>query len=298
MHIPTRFLIAILIIASVVAIPLAGGADDANDTFPLIGGDQGYYRVHSDVDGATVFLDTIQEGVTSGGYLDVQVYVTGTPFRTYTVRKAGYVPFTADITQYPAKDETVDLFANLTPLPHFTRELQSGWNLLSTPVLLDNWSDTISSIFTPEDRAEIDMILKYNDSGWFVVGDEDPLMPLEAFYVDVVGSAPVTANFFPSPFASGPPERDLPAGMSLIGPAPAFDNGTFPDTPVEEALASIREGTNGGIGYVIGISPALDQPGWAYPRGGVSQVMMPFHGYWVVMDNPGTLKGGSATPVS
>ncbi len=296
MQIPTRFLVAFLIIA--IAIPLVTGADDdTNDTFPLIGGDQGYYRVHSDADGATVFLDDIQEGVTSGGYLDVQVYVTATPFQTFTVRKAGYVPFTADITQYPAKDETVDLYANLTPLPHFTRELQGGWNILSTPVLLDNWSDTIPSIFTPEDRAEIGMILKYNESGWFVVGDEDPLMPLEAFYVDVVGSAPVTANFFPSPFASGPPERDLPAGMSLIGPAPEFTEGTFPDTPVEEALASIRDGTNGGIGYVIGISPALDQPGWVYPRGGASQVMMPFNGYWVVMDNPGTLKGESTTPV-
>lgn len=131
------------------------------------------------------------------------------------------------------------------------------------------------------------------------MGDEDPLLPLEAIYVDVAeGAGTVTANFFPSPFPSDPPERSLPAGRSLIGPAPAYTNGTFPDMPVEEALASILQGTDGGTGYVMAISPALNQPGWGYPRGGASEEMMPFHGYWVVMDNPGTLQGESTTPVS
>jgi hypothetical protein len=82
-----------------------------------IGGDIGWYVVHCNVNGATVFFDSTNEGQINQGTLTVQVYVTGTPFKTYSVQMNGYTPFTAAIDQYPAKGQTVDLYATLNPLP-------------------------------------------------------------------------------------------------------------------------------------------------------------------------------------
>ncbi len=82
-----------------------------------IGGDVGWYAVHVNVDGATVQFDNEVKGVTSQGVLSVQVYVTGTPYRTYTVTKEGYLPYTAAVDRYPARGETVDLYVDLSSAP-------------------------------------------------------------------------------------------------------------------------------------------------------------------------------------
>ena len=82
-----------------------------------IGGDIGWYVVNCNVDGATVFFDTTNEGQIAQGTLTVQVYVTGTPFKTYSVQMPGYTTFNAPITQYPAKGEKVNLYATLNPVP-------------------------------------------------------------------------------------------------------------------------------------------------------------------------------------
>lgn len=84
---------------------------------PVIGGDIGWYTVHSNVDGVTVQFDNEVKGVTSQGVLSVQVYTTGTPYKTYTVTKEGYLPYTASIDRYPAKGETVDLYVTMNAAP-------------------------------------------------------------------------------------------------------------------------------------------------------------------------------------
>ncbi|MFA4825263.1 MAG: PEGA domain-containing protein [Methanoregula sp.] len=91
-----------------------------NATPASIGGDIGWYNVHSNVDGATVKFDNDDKGKIAKGTLSVQVYVTGTPYRAFTVYKAGYVPFTGSIAQYPAKGQTVDLYATLNAEPATT----------------------------------------------------------------------------------------------------------------------------------------------------------------------------------
>jgi hypothetical protein len=83
----------------------------------LIGGDIGWYNVHCNVEGATVSFNNEAKGKITDGSLSVQVYVTGTPFRTFTVYKAGYVPFSGAIDQFPKKGDTVDLYATLNALP-------------------------------------------------------------------------------------------------------------------------------------------------------------------------------------
>jgi hypothetical protein len=83
----------------------------------LVGGDIGWYKVYCNVDGATVSFNNEVKGQITNGSLNVQVYVTGTPYRTFTVYKTGYVPFTGSIDQYPKKGETVDLSATLNVQP-------------------------------------------------------------------------------------------------------------------------------------------------------------------------------------
>lgn len=83
----------------------------------IIGGDKGYYAVHCNQDGATVLFDSTNMGVTANGVLIVQVAVTGTPYNSFQVTKAGYTTYNGVITKYPAKDQTVDLYAVLNPAP-------------------------------------------------------------------------------------------------------------------------------------------------------------------------------------
>lgn len=85
-----------------------------------VGGDIGWYKVHCNVNGATVSLNNEEKGQITDGSLSVQVYVTGTPYRTFTVYKTGYVPFAGTIEQYPKKGETIDLYATLNALPEPT----------------------------------------------------------------------------------------------------------------------------------------------------------------------------------
>lgn len=80
-----------------------------------IGGDVGYYTVYCNVDGADVYFNSDYKGQISGGELTVSVYVTGTPYTTYSVQKSGYTPFTAQISDYPSAGETVKLHATLNP---------------------------------------------------------------------------------------------------------------------------------------------------------------------------------------
>ncbi|MDD1689573.1 MAG: hypothetical protein LUQ66_02830 [Methanoregula sp.] len=90
--------------------PVAATATTAPAT---IGGDTGWYLVYCNVDGATVKFDNDVKGQIAQGSLKVQVYVTGTPYKTFTVYKAGYEPYTGTIDKYPGKGETVDFSATL-----------------------------------------------------------------------------------------------------------------------------------------------------------------------------------------
>ena len=96
---------------------------------PVIGGDQGWYLVHCNVDGASVYFDNDDKGVIASGELSVPVYTTGTPYKTYTVSKDGYTTFTEAISQYPAKGETVDLYATLNPATVPTTKAPLGMGL-------------------------------------------------------------------------------------------------------------------------------------------------------------------------
>jgi hypothetical protein len=82
-----------------------------------IGGDMGIYRVHSNVNGAEVFFDGEYKGNITDNILDVPVYSTGTPYRSFTVEKEGYRPYTGVINSVPAKGQVFNLYATLSALP-------------------------------------------------------------------------------------------------------------------------------------------------------------------------------------
>jgi PKD repeat protein len=84
---------------------------------PIVGGDKGYFSIHSNVDGANVFFDSDLKGTTASGVLVVPVYLTAPHYMNYTVTKAGYYPVTANLPGYPAKDQTVDINVNLVAIP-------------------------------------------------------------------------------------------------------------------------------------------------------------------------------------
>jgi hypothetical protein len=82
-----------------------------------IGGNQGWYTVNCNVNGATVMFDNTVVGTITQGTLTVPIYTTGTPYQTYTVSMPGYLPYTAPMPSVPAPGQTVTLYATLNPAP-------------------------------------------------------------------------------------------------------------------------------------------------------------------------------------
>jgi len=116
-----------LITAAAVMIALAA-------MFPAvsaqtIGGDQAWFAIHCNVDGASVYFDGGYKGTISGGSLTVPVYTTGTPYSTVSVEKSGYYPASASLTPCPSAGQTRDIYVTLNPKPPSTGSL----SISSTP---------------------------------------------------------------------------------------------------------------------------------------------------------------------
>ncbi|MEN6442856.1 MAG: hypothetical protein WC391_07305 [Methanoregula sp.] len=110
------FLISIAFVGCVSALSVTA----ETVTPQMIGGDKGTYLVTANVDGANVTFDSDPVGVITNGQLLVEVYTTGTPYRVMTVEKTGYAVYTANITEVPAKGETVTMNVTLVPLAPVT----------------------------------------------------------------------------------------------------------------------------------------------------------------------------------
>lgn len=80
-----------------------------------IGGDTGYYMIWSNEDGVTIELDGEDKGMTMNGYLQIPVFTTGTPYKTMTATKPGFVPVTEEITGVPGAGETIDMYVTMNP---------------------------------------------------------------------------------------------------------------------------------------------------------------------------------------
>ena len=105
--------------ATAVPTPVPTTQVTAVPTTPApVGSEKGWIRVNCNVNGAAVTFDTSSSGgVISAGFSDTEVVTTGTPYKTFTVRKSGYTTFTGPVTSWPANGKTVDLYATLNPNP-------------------------------------------------------------------------------------------------------------------------------------------------------------------------------------
>ena len=176
------------------------------------------------------------------------------------------------------------------PPEYFTTTLGDGWNLFSTPIELAPGHRELDEIFPLSEFQNIEAILGWDSTGWFIPVSGYQLKSRYALYIKVDGTA--TAYIYPLVDIPHPlPARNLPAGWNLVGPQPFYQNGTFPAIPVEDDLISIYEGTGGVMGYTMVVSPDINQPYWTYIRDGSSQNLLPYKGYWVYMQNPGQLAG-------
>ena len=87
----------------------------AMEPIPPVGGEKAYYMIHSNVDGAEVYFNgDWYEGTIENGTLLVQTCTSCTPVWSYTIKKCGYFPLTQENHEFPGKDETIHLYANLT----------------------------------------------------------------------------------------------------------------------------------------------------------------------------------------
>jgi len=178
--------------------------------------------------------------------------------------------------------------------------LNEGWNIFSTPVLLEENQSQFSQVFPEVEQEKILVALGWDGAQWYCPAGSDTLRPLYAYFIKVADGEIANATLVPSNVPSAPPERTVSKGMNLIGVAPAYDPGTqsFPEMPLDEALVTIEE-VGELPGYAIVISPSLNQPGWSYAKGGQVYNVQPFKGYWVFMNNgPDTLAGFSTTPIT
>ena len=144
---------------------------------------------------------------------------------------------TATITMDSAKAVAASFQA--TDPDAITITLDSGWNVISTPIWLDEDSDRTDEILS----GSWDMAYRWTGTKFSKLSNNYKWEPLQAFYVHVTGTA--TATFAPSQEMMAPNDRKLSSNKwALIGPSPIDGTGAL---TVDEVLA----GLNGNWANVI-----------------------------------------------
>lgn len=103
-----------ILVCSICLILITGSSAQS------IGGDCGWYVFHSHADGTIISLDSEEKGVITDGELSVPVYITGTPYATYTAvyDADGYhESVTKTLPSVPGKGERIDIYLDITPAP-------------------------------------------------------------------------------------------------------------------------------------------------------------------------------------
>jgi len=181
----------------------------------------------------------------------------------------------------------------------FSAQLNDGWNTFSTPIKLNSSNSTFEKIFSPAEQQKVIVVLGWDGTQWYIPQGSTHVEPLYAYFIKVKEGTTATAVFVPSESVTTLPSRQIVEGINLIGPAPSYDKDTneFQKMPLDKALVTI-ESVRNFPGYLIVVSPGLNQPGWSYAKGGPSRDLLPFKAYWIVMENgPDTLYGFSTTPI-
>lgn len=182
---------------------------------------------------------------------------------------------------------TAQVTVTLGKGPNGSTKLLRGWNIISTPWVLEDGKDTIDKILADPDYVE--QAWGYRDGQWYQVTSAGPesmkLRPLETLYVKLKGAT--DAVFWAKPGLGTPPVRELAVGWNLVG------NSANQDKSVKEALSSISGS------YAVVISPeGCNQGSWVYtPQTATEYNMEAYRGYWVYMIKPDNLAGQAMPPL-
>ncbi|MCK9316933.1 hypothetical protein [Methanoculleus sp.] len=103
-----HFLVILLVACCAIVLPASAQ--------PPVGGDNGWYAVNGNVNGAQVYFDDEYKGTIDAGVLYVAVYTTGAPYQSFRVEKDGYTTYYGDVTSVPGKGEVFDLYATINPV--------------------------------------------------------------------------------------------------------------------------------------------------------------------------------------
>jgi hypothetical protein len=123
--------------AVLVAIP----TPTPTQTTPAPGSQKGYYKVSSDPTGGSVLFDGTNYGITP---VTITVSTTGTPDHTITVSKSGYQTWTQFYSGNPSADQTISVFATLTPVAQ-TGNIYINSNPAGASAVLDNGYDQLTT---------------------------------------------------------------------------------------------------------------------------------------------------------
>lgn len=108
---------------------------------PLPGSQKGYYLVRSDPTGARVEFDGTNYGVTP---VTIRVPTTGTPGHTIKVSLSGYQTWSQFYSGNPAADQTIEVFAPLSPVVQ-TGNIYVTSNPAGASAVLDNGYDSLTT---------------------------------------------------------------------------------------------------------------------------------------------------------
>jgi len=229
-------------------------------------------------------------------------YLNGSQLETAT---AGNFVFTVNATDKAGNTAYSQVYYTINDSQEdpdstiFTTVLDEGWNTFSTPIALESGKSTFEEIFSLTDQQKIEVVLGWDGTQWFIPDASTEIESLYAYFIKVEENSTVTATLVPLQSVSTLPSRQLIEGVNLIGPAPEYDidASEFHPMLLKQALISIEYVENQ-MGYLIVVSPNVNQLGWAYVKGSQERDLLPFKGYWVVMENgPDTMYGFSTTPI-
>jgi len=207
-------------------------------------------------------------------------------------------------------------------------ELNTGWNIISTPVALDpvvEWVDSEGTsrtgVNTWGNYVALGNGLDVHDTSpayrfdgqtqaWEPLSSDDALEPCDAIYVRMAEDDRAPILFSPEVSV---PSKELHSGWNLVGLAwlpTSIDQ--VHGLPANEALVTVEEVAGGLTGYKVVVSPGVNayESAWIYIAGDSIEPwtdpyqpppdgwMMLTSGYWVFMLNDGTLAGFTFTPMS
>jgi len=233
--------------------------------------------------GASATADVYFEYGTTTAYGSSTGMMTKTASGAFSASVSGLTPstmyhFRAAVSYDSTTSNGGDMTLTTAVGPEWpkTKILNDGYNVISTPVWLDDDSDRTDDILSGDYEG-----LRWGGTKWKTLSKSYTWKPLEAFYIKVTGTA--TATFAPSLEMMAPNDDKLSSNKwALIGPSPI-------DGTSSQTMDVVLEGLKGN--FVNVIVPALDlngSGGSATAANADSLSVPAFGGAWVFVGGEST----------